>query len=131
MALETAQPKWAHLLRDSSSHSVRRFFMSLEAPSPYTLARMPRALQASRSSASLRASSPSALMARSSSCGQVTWITWLRMTYVGAACHPQPRVTGVANSLKRRPCFEGEFMLWYVVSQNDVCWSRSATSDKE
>ncbi len=46
--------------------------MSLEAPSPYTLARIPRALQASRSSASLRASSPSALIARSSSCGQVT-----------------------------------------------------------
>ena len=36
---------------------------------------------------------------------------------VGAACHPQPRVTGVANRLTRRPCFEGELMLCYFFSQ--------------
>mmetsp|Transcript_17598 Transcript_17598/g.52869 ORF Transcript_17598/g.52869 Transcript_17598/m.52869 type:complete len:415 (-) Transcript_17598:1246-2490(-) len=54
------------LLRDSSSHSERRLRMSLEAPSPNTLARMPRARHASLSSDSLSASRPSALMARSS-----------------------------------------------------------------
>ena len=37
--------------------------------------------------------------------------------YVGAACHPQPRVIGVANRLRRKPCFEGEYMLWHVVCQ--------------
>ena len=30
-----------------------------------------------------------------------------RRMYVGAACNPQPRVTGIANRLRRRPCFRG------------------------
>ena len=43
------------------------------------------------------------------------WNSTIRATmpamYVGAARHPQPRVTGVADRLRRRPCFEGGLML--------------------
>ena len=31
--------------------------------------------------------------------------TRINILYVGAACHPQLRVRGVANRLRRRPCF--------------------------
>ena len=34
--------------------------------------------------------------------------------YVGAACHPQPRGTDVANEIRRGPCFEKTLMLWHV-----------------
>ena len=30
-----------------------------------------------------------------------------KLMYVGAACHPQPKLTGVASTSRRRPCFEG------------------------
>ena len=46
--------------------------MKARAPSPYTLPRMPRARHASRSSLSVRLSSPSALIARSSAWAQMT-----------------------------------------------------------
>ena len=45
-----------------------------------------------------------------------TSAVWKNFTtlYVGAACHPQPRVTGIANRLRRIPCFEEELMLCHV-----------------
>ena len=45
--------------------------------------------------------------------------------YVGAACHPQPRVTGVANRLRRRPCFRGR------IDAVDFCQSVNVVSGWE
>ena len=51
-------------------------------------------------------------------CKHPLQIIWYQIfLYVGAACHPQPRVTGVANRLRRSPCSEGELMLWYDILQ--------------